>query len=778
MKKLAFLFIFSVLSIFSFAQKANYNIGVLIDTRPPELEPLILQMQEQIRVVVGEDANISFPPENVLVNNYNLQKAEQDYQKLLSNNTDIILAFGVANNIVISRQTEFPKPTILFGTVNRDLVNVDLNNATSGINNFTYLIESESFQNDLTKFKELTNFKNVGIIVEEEVSKILPLEETFDKEMEELDAEYKLITFKNTADIKSNLDGVDAVYLAGGFFLNDDEIKDLAQTFIERKLPSFTNTASDDVVNGLMATNQGEENLDQFMRRIALSVEAYINGTNLADLPVFIEYNPRLTINYNTAELVGTPIKYSLIATTDFVGEFRNPISEVEYDLMMAIEQGLNKNLSLAANQKDIELVEQDIKIAKSNYLPHADVQVNGTYVDPDAAAQSFGQNPQFSTNGTVTVQQTVFAPGINANIEIQEKLLEAQKESFNTDQLDLIFDVSNSYFNTLMLKANAQIQIRNLELTKRNLQIAQQNFDAGQSGKSDVLRFQSEIAQNTQNLVEAVNQLEQGFIGLNQVLNNPLDREIDVINAELGKGVFEDYNYEGLTQLLDDPQLREPFTRYLVDEALKNAPEIKVLNHNMAATERSIELYEKGRYYPTVALQGQYNRTFSRHGEGQDPFPGGTLLDDNYNLAAVVSIPIFAQNQNNINQQTAIIQKDQINISRQNAELGIGANVRFNIFNLINQISNIQLSEISETAAKDALELTQTAYSSGSVNIIQLIDAQNNYLNAQLARTNAVYNFLINAIQLERSMGYYFLLHTDEENEQFRQRFATYMNE
>ncbi|MEM9544872.1 MAG: TolC family protein [Bacteroidota bacterium] len=779
MKKQFLLVLFSLLgAVFLTAQKSSYNIGVLLDIRTAELEPIFLDLQRQIEVVVGEDATIVFPAENVLVNNFDLKIAEENYNQLLTNNTDIILAFGVVNNVIVNRQTSYPKPTILFGAVNRDLVDVDLEKATSGVKNFTYLIESESFQDDLTKFKELTDFQKVGIVVEREIAGILPLEELFDKELKTLDAEYKMIPFQKVEDITSNLEDIDAVYLAGGFFLTNDEIKDLAQVFIEKKLPSFTNTGKQDVELGLFATGQGEENFDQFMRRIALNVEAYVNGTDLSELPIFIKYNPRLIINYNTAELVNVPIKYSLIATTDFVGEFKNAISEVEYDLLSAIAQGLDKNLSLAINQKDVELAEQDVRFAKSNYLPLVTTAVNATYVDPDAAANSFGQNPEFSTGGNIAVQQTVFSPAINANVDIQNLLLKAQEASLDVNELDIIFDVANAYFNTLILKTNAQIQIRNLDLTKRNLQIAEQNFDAGQSGKSDVLRFRSEMAQNMQSMVQAVNQMEQGFIGLNQVLNNPLNLEIDVEDVDIGVGVFERYNYDELTALLDDPQLREPFIEFLVKEAFKNAPELRSLDFNQQANERSIELYDKGRYYPTVALQGQYNRTFSRHGAGSDGFQGQPLLNDNYNVGANVSIPIFNQNQNNINQQTAEIQREQLNINQASIEQGISTNVRLNVLSLTNQVSNITLSEVSENAAREALELTQVAYSSGSVNIIQLIDAQNNFLNAQLARANAVYNFLFDAIRLERSIGYYFLLNTEEENALFRQRFVSFMND
>ncbi len=769
--------VFLFVSALTIAQKQNYNIGILLDNRTQELSPLLLQMQNQIKTVVGEDADISFSEANILVNNYSLDKANQNYQQLLGNDTDIILAFGVVNNSVVSNQTTYPKPTILFGAVNRDFNTIDFSKQTSGIKNFTYLVQPESYLEDFTKFKELTNFENLGIIIERDLVDILPLRETFDREFQQLEANYKLIPYKTISDITSNLDGVDAVYIAGGFFLNDEEVDALAQAFIEKQLPSFTINGVRQVQQGIMATNQAEDNLDQFMRRISLSVEGYINGTPLADMPVFIDYNPRLTINFNTAEQVNVPIKFSLINDTDFVGEMKNVLSQKTYNLLDVINEALNENLSLKSNQKDVELSEQDVRTAKSNYLPSLTAAANGTYTDPDLAAISNGQSPEFQTAGNVTLNQTVFSEAANANISIQKSLQKAQQENFNTEQLNTIFDVSNAYFNCLILKANLQIQARNLDLTKRNLEIAEQNFEAGESGKSDLLRFRSQMAQNTQSLVEAINQLEQSFVQLNALLNQPVDREIDVADATLDDGLLENYNYDNFINVLDDPTLREPFIRFLIQEAKANAPELKSLGYNLDATERNLRLNSAGRFLPTLALQGQYNRVFNRSGEGSTAPPGFALLDDNYNVALNVSIPILNSNQTNINRQIAVIQKDQLNINKENTELAIAANIRTAVLNVVNQVSNIELSKVSEETALESLELTQASYTSGAVNIVQLLDAQNNLLNAQLAKTNAVYNYLINVLQMERFLGYYFLLHSDEDNAQFNQKFFEFLN-
>jgi len=761
----------------SYAQKRNYNIGILLDHHTEEVTPLLNHLKKQIKAVVGEDATINFPSESTLINNSNIEKASENYNILLNNNTNIILAFGIINNKVISSKTAHKKPTILFGAVNQDLNAIDLNKKTSGIDNFTYLIDSQSFKADLTQLKNLTNFKTVGVIIEDVFTSVLPIQEAFNKISKELNINYKLIPYKTINDITQNLNNIDAVYLASGFFLKQQEIQQLADAFINNKLPSFTNSGIEDVKNGLFATLQGEDNLEQFSRRISLIIEAYIGGTPLSKMPVFIEYSPRLTINYNTAEATGVPIKYSLITTTDFVGEFKNSLSQKQYNLLEVINAALDKNLSLQAAKKDVELREQDIKTAKSNYLPSLTAAASGTYTDPNLAEISGGQNPEFQTAGNLTLQQTVFSEAANANINIQKNLQKAQQENFNTDQLNTIFNASNAYFNTLILKANAQIQLQNLNLTKKNLQIARQNFEAGKSGKSDLLRFRSQMAQNTQSMVVSGSQLEQSFIALNQLINNPIATEIDIENVELDQGIFKEYNYKQLTNLLDDPTLREPFIEFLIEEAKNNAPELKALGYNLEATERNIKLNGSGRFLPTVALQGQYNSVFSRSGIGSTAPLGSSFLNTNYNVGLNVSIPILNKNQTNINRQIAIIQKDQLNINKENTELSIAANIRNSVLNLINEVSNIELSKVSEASAKEALELTQTSYSNGAVTIIQLIDAQNNYLNAQLSRTNAVYNYLINALQLERNLGYFFLLKTTAENDQFTQRFLEFTN-
>ena len=770
---LSFLLSFFITTL-TFSQDNTFKIGFLLDKNSVEINELLKELSDEISAVVGEDAVLEFPEVSKLVNNFDSSTALNNYNVLVENNTDIIIAFGVVNNAVISKVATYQKPTIVFGALSEELLTDE--SLVSNIKNYTSIVTSQSYTEDIKLLQKLASPKTIGVVVEKAFMDNLPVTSTFNDISKDLNIEIKLIPFDSLSDITSSLDNIDAVYLAGGFYLSDSEMQELANALIEKRLPSFTSNPVKDVINGILATSHDQSELNQFFRRIALTVESILNGNALATLSTKLESKSTLTVNYNTAEKIGLPLKYSLIASTSFVGNPKEIVADKTYTLVSVMQEAITENLELQTIEKDISLTKKDLELAKSDYLPNITAGVTGTYVDPQLAEVSNGQSPEITTSGNVTLQQTIFSEAANANISIQKSLRDAQQENYNSEALNTVFNTATAYFTALILKANLSIQNQNLELTKYNLKIATENYEAGQAGKSDVLRFKSEMAQNTQQMVEAINKLEQGYYVLNQLLNNPIDTKIDVEEAELKKGVFSNYNYEQLGQFLDDPTLRFPFIKFLVQEAINNAPELKALDYNVKATERSERLYGAGRFLPTFALQGQYNYEFSRSGTGSS-FPSGfpVIPDGYYTVGLNVSLPIFNQNRQNINKQIATLQKEQLEISRDNITLNIEKNINDAVLQLINQISNIQLSKVFEDTAKEALDLTQTSYANGAVNIVQLLDAQNNYLQAQLASANATYNYLQSSMQLERSLGLFFLLQDESERTAFIQRFLEF---
>lgn len=288
--------------------KQNYNIGFIFDTLPENSETLLAQMQNEIRSVVGQDAIINFPLSGVYVNNLSLDTARDNFEAINANpEIDLILAFGVLNNVIILGNETHQKPTILFGTITKEFKPSFISYETSGIDNLSLILTSQSIKQDLTIFRELINFKKIGIVFEEYVLDVLPIEETVDSIMDSLGVDYSIISYNTVEEIIEGFDGVDAVYFANTFFLTEDEVSRLAKKMIDRRIPSFTSSGTREVELGIMASNQADDNLDQFFRRIALNIEAIVNGQNASELPTNLATPEQLILNFNTASLIGGP---------------------------------------------------------------------------------------------------------------------------------------------------------------------------------------------------------------------------------------------------------------------------------------------------------------------------------------------------------------------------------------------------------------------------------------------------------------------------------------
>jgi len=734
------------------------------------------QLKTSIKDLIGNEYDIEF--QEPLNNKGDLSLAKQQYYSLNKHTTQLIIATGIVNCVLFYEELNIKIPTIVVGGINKDLVPIDSKKTTSGKHNVNYIVLPNSYTGDLNDFTSVYDYKKIGVIMNQSKINSLPIKNIFDKYFSKKKSTYKFIPLKDNKIDSSLLTTVDAVYLADGFSLSDNDRTELISLINSKKLASFSVNGLKDVNLGVLVCNKPKSTIDQLFRKISLHVESILKGQNASSLPLFIKYRNQLSLNYSTAKNIGLKIPYSLLARANVLGsEEQLKTKGLSLSLRDIMYEVMDNNLSLSSNRKDILLSKQDIEISKSKYLPDLAANAQGVYIDPELAKISNGQNPELSGKANLELKQLIYSADASAAIKINKKLHEAQKESFNSQELDILLNTAVSYFNALILKTNVFIQNKNLQVTKENLEIANQNFEVGTAGKSDILRFRSQLAQNTQNVIDASNQLRQMYLSINQLRNVELKSEFKLKDADISNGLFKNYNYKNIIKLLDSHSTTDRLIDFLVSESLANSADLKNINLNIDANTLNYQLNKKARFLPTVALQGQYSMSLLKTGKGSDVPPPYPILPDNtYNAAINISLPIFNQKSRRIKQHSALIQGDKLEIQRKNIHQNLEKNVRELVIELTGTIANIQISKVSEQAAKESLDLTQTAYQSGSVPIIQIIDAQSNYFQSQLASSTSKYQFLLASIKLERIMGHFFILQTPEENEVFFQKAKTYI--
>ncbi len=768
----AVLFMGLVLPTHAQIEKSDLYIGLLLDFGPEATDDdgELSLLQEEIHKVLGVDKSVHFLPEHM-----RFSAEHEDYLSLANDpGVDLIIAAGPASAAMLAAQGTLPKPTIAVGVLDVELQQMPLvEPSVSGVRNFTYVLNTHSIQKDLEAFHRIYPFAHLAVIISENLKGKLDFEDFFERLAAPYEAQVELVFWGKEASLPALSGAVDAVYLAVVFERSPEEVAMLAEALAERKLPSFAMSRSY-VDAGIMACIGDESGRDQIFRKLALIVEGVALGEELAAMPVRHNLDEQWVLNAATIRRIGFDLSFEALFSARFL-KADEPTSDQRLSLQEIIAEGLQSNLDLRIEKRNVDLAGQDMRRAKSSLLPTVEASTTLLQIDPDVAERAFGQQPERTGAGTGTVQQVLFSEQVFANVKIQQYLAEAARHRTDLVALDVVLNLATAYFNILLAKTGVRIQDENLEVSRRNLKIARTRNAVGYAGVADVFRWESEVAQATQASIEAFNNLYLAKVQLNRLLNRTdIGEEFEVEDARLSDQLFGRFDPARIGPLIDRVGDVEILTDFFVAEALQNMPSLKQLAANMKAAERQQQMNRWLYYLPTVALRGQADYTFWRAGKGMPP-ASPDPVNGTWNLALHFTYPLFQGNQRKIAIDQTAIQQQQLRLQEESLRQQLSQAVRVRMTNLVSRRTNIHFAEVAAVSAQKNFELVQDAYQKGQLAITQLVDAQRAALSARQAEAGAVYEYLVSYLQLENSIGGYTMFMTLEEQRAFVERLTAF---
>jgi outer membrane protein TolC len=423
-----------------------------------------------------------------------------------------------------------------------------------------------------------------------------------------------------------------------------------------------------------------------------------------------------------------------------------------------------------------VEAGKKTVQEAKSDYFPQLDIGAQARMIDQDRAEVSFGTNPERLGVANANFTQLIYSEQQNANVRIQKHQQEAIESGRDVTNIDVIREAAVTYLQLLQAKTVQRIQQENLTLTRKNLELARIRQTVGYSGPSDLYRWESEIAAVKIELNDAEAMRKTAEINLNRVLNRPLQEEFLTEEADL-----EDPNLISndprIQQYIDNPKVLATYTDFMVQEGEQNLPEIRQVDALIHAQKRFATFNKRSFYLPNVGIDAGMDYLFYRGGAGSeapDFGGGGPVLSQPNNLQWVIgvgaSLPLITGGRRNASYQKSNIELNKLEMEKSRLLLQLEQLIRSNMQFVGASYANIRLSREAEEASRKNFELVQDSYSKGSVNIIQLIDAQNAAIQARLFAANAGYTFMIDLLNVERSIGlFYSLLSLEDRTAYFK---------
>ncbi|MEM7106634.1 MAG: TolC family protein [Bacteroidota bacterium] len=765
------------------ATAQDYRIGMIIDTEGNQERVTVLkeEITGEIQKILGASFQVVIDEKNVVPINWDAQVAIDAYGRL-SPECDLVLLVGVLSAKSILTNGAITKPTIAIGITNVDIQEIPLTSkGTSGVKNFTYILTSRDIDSELSNFYELVEFKNLAILTYEK-STLIVNRQKVDQKLRELsekfNAEINVIPVSD--DIEGSLqnipEGTDAVFIGSIYEFDDEQIAPIAQILLEKKLPSYA-LIKDYVEQGIMASVTADDGYGTLVRRLAIMVDEIKQGTPLENISVNLDNKNQLFFNVATSYEIGFSPSFETLYTANLLNAGAEEATSTVYGIQELLTKAFEVNLGIQITNKDVELAEQDVKFAVSEYLPTANVSMDITQVNESSTSEFIGQSERTVTQSG-NVNQIIYDEEISANIGIQRFLNEAQKSATQQEINDVILDIYTAYFNILLTKTNVEIQLENLELLKKNLELSQLQRDIGSINSSDVFRWESEVAQTKQELIEAQTSLVVAKINLNTLLNNTLDEKFTIEDVSLDGGLYRFFEDNPVLGNINSPNDIQVISKFLVEEAKRNFPLRKELTYTIDATQRQLKGNKRAYYTPTVSLSALQSEVLDRSGAASTETSMSNFFDSNWSLGLSASYPLFDGNRRRYNIQTSKIQLEQLEMGLQDFDNNLELNISNLLTDLITTRSNIDFSFVSAESSWKNFLITQDFYRKGTVSVVQLFDSQNTALETRLAFNNSVYNYLLAFVTLENNVGFYSMLSTESQITALGDRYEQYKTE
>jgi outer membrane protein TolC len=507
-------------------------------------------------------------------------------------------------------------------------------------------------------------------------------------------------------------------------------------------------------------------------RRVALNAQRILLGGEPSSLPVTLVLGEQLTINDATARAIGVSPSWGVVTEAELIQQPREDITR-KLDLYTAVQEALEANVELTAKDRWVAADAQNIREARANLLPQVNLSGLGLVVDGDRAEASMGQQPERKISGSVRATQMLYSEPAWANVSIQKQVHTSHEEERQQLRLDIMQAAATAYLRILRALTFERIQIENLKRTRSNLELARVREAVGSAGPAEVYRWESQIASNRKAVIEANTQRNLAEMELNRLLHRPLEEpflteepDLDTPTLMDTKGVYNRY--------LGDKRSFRIFRAFLVQEGLKASPELAQLDAAIAAQERALRSATNRFWSPTVALQGEVDHTFSREGAGSEPLPG--MDDTNWSIGLNVSFPLFEGGSKSAARRRALETLAQLRLERQALAERIEQRVRSAAHTTGASYAAIEQTLEAAEAANRSLDVVRDAYSGGMISLIELLDAQNAALVADLAAADAFYTFLIDLVAVGRAIGLREL--TAEEREAVLERADKYLGQ
>lgn len=367
-------------------------------------------------------------------------------------------------------------------------------------------------------------------------------------------------------------------------------------------------------------------------------------------------------------------------------------------------------------------------KQAKRERLPNLQGTVEEVYINNgDQYPATWNGNYNLETN-------VVLYKGGAIGNTIKRNELEKEQASYKTKQVDnnLTIEILKAFLTTLSGEELLKYEESILRASEEQLRQGKAQYDVGAILESDYLLLEAQFASDQSNAVDTRIARDNSLLALKSLLSmNPLE------TLEI---VYPDTNSVKEMALF-------PSQKYVLDKAVNILPDLKISQYNIDIARMGIKL-ARANYLPTLTFGASV-------GNNDIPYNGSQFFRGfGQQVGVTLSVPIYdnSRTRSAVTQQR--IEMRQAELNKKQTQLDLEQAIVEEYQSVVSFYNKYKASEISLNAYLKTYEVYRAKFNAGAITTVDLLQQQNNYINALNNFIQNKYGFILNRKILDVYMG------------------------
>ncbi len=404
-----------------------------------------------------------------------------------------------------------------------------------------------------------------------------------------------------------------------------------------------------------------------------------------------------------------------------------------------AVRIALQNNKQIRVGEEKLLSAKSNLEMIKAGEKIHSSLSASALRIDKKTTIKvpSFipGMPPMEMTIGELYSYKAslglLYPLDISKKLSLSEKLallgLEQAEVELNRTKEDVITSTKRAFLQALQAKRSIVIFSTTLKAAEEALRVAKANYEAGTVPHFDVLRAEVNLANVRQSLLSVQNAYEMSksalltTMGIDPTTPTELQEEVPAPQFQL-----------------------LPLEEYL-NKALRNRKEVAILKLGIDIAEANLAL-TKRENYPDLALGFFYN--------WQRPTTTFSPRETNWNAVLSLTFTPFDSGLNKAKQRSVQATIETLKANLAQLEDGIKLEVKNAYTSLENARAKLEVAGKVLEQAREAYRLAEARYQAGVSTSVELLDTQSALTQAEVNYVNALFDFHIAKINLDKAIG------------------------